>query len=54
MNDRHRRVAKLKAQEEKRLRARDARIIREIISGVTKKVMAVAEGIANVAKIMSK
>lgn len=29
MNNRHRRVTKLKAQEEKRLRARDARIIRE-------------------------
>lgn len=38
MNNRHRRVAKLKAQEEKRLRARDARIIREMVASVMKKL----------------
>ena len=54
MNNRHRRVAKLKAQEEKRLRARDARIIREMIAGVKNKMVAVAEGIAKVAKAMNK
>lgn len=39
MKNRHRTVARLKAQEEKRLRERDARIIKEIISGVAKEVM---------------
>ena len=54
MNNRHRRVAKLKAQEEKRLRVRDARIIREMIAGVKNKMVAVAEGIAKVGKAFSK
>lgn len=54
MNNRHRRVAKLKAQEEKRLRARDARIIREMVASVSKKMKDAAEGIAKIVKAMSK
>lgn len=54
MNNRHRRVAKLKAQEEKLLRARDARIIRGMIASVKNKMVAVAEGIAKVGKAISK
>ena len=38
MNNRQRCVAKLKVQEEKRLRARDARIIREMVASVMKKL----------------
>ena len=54
MNNRHRRVAKLKAQEEKRKYERTSRIIREMFSRLRPTLVKFAEGIAKVGKAMSK
>lgn len=54
MNDRHRRVARLKAQEEKRKYERTSRIIREMFSRLRPVLVGIAEGIAKVAKAMNK
>lgn len=54
MNNRHRRVAKLKVQEEKRLKAKYARVIRKLFPQLEPKLVAIAEGIAKIGKAMCK